>query len=187
MASDRSREALLDFLDYAKSKGLMKATTAESRKAAANQVLGILDEAEAQDVSTIDLDHLLDRFQTLYGKRYSPDSLRTYKARVKNSIEDFLRYQENPMDFRPRTTLSRKVKTAKRTIAPTASNAASTATSVISRSSSPSVFGTSTVPIPLRQDLTVLIHGLPFDLSEAEARKISNVVLAMASPASPTV
>ncbi len=36
------------------------------------------------------------------------------------------------------------------------------------------------VPIPLREDLTVYIQGLPLDLSQAEARKISAVVMAMA-------
>ena len=36
------------------------------------------------------------------------------------------------------------------------------------------------IPIPLRTDLTVYIQGLPLDLSEAEARKISAVIMAFA-------
>jgi hypothetical protein len=35
-------------------------------------------------------------------------------------------------------------------------------------------------PIPIRPDVVVRIHGLPFDLSTAEAEKIANVVKAMA-------
>jgi hypothetical protein len=36
------------------------------------------------------------------------------------------------------------------------------------------------VPIPLRSDFTVRVH-IPLDLTEAEARKIGNVMLAYAS------
>ena len=38
------------------------------------------------------------------------------------------------------------------------------------------------VPIPIRADLTVYVQGLPYDLSSTEARKIANVILAMAAP-----
>src|SRR3954471_7905349 len=101
MDNSRSREAVLEFLGYCKDKGLMKAPTAEARKAAVNQVLGILGDDEASDVAKIDLDSVMRRFQNMHGSRYTPDSLKTYRARVKNSIFDFLRFRENPMDFRP--------------------------------------------------------------------------------------
>jgi len=35
------------------------------------------------------------------------------------------------------------------------------------------------VPIPLRPDLTVYIQGLPFDLTDPEARKLAAVVMAL--------
>ncbi len=35
------------------------------------------------------------------------------------------------------------------------------------------------VPIPIRPNLTVHVQGLPYDLTEAEARKIAAVVTAM--------
>ena len=101
MSDSRSPQAVMEFLEYCKSKGLLKPKTAESRKAAVNQVLGILSEDEAIDVAKIDLDTVMHRFHNLYPNRYTPDSLRTYKARVKNSIYDFLRFSENPMDFKP--------------------------------------------------------------------------------------
>jgi len=40
--------------------------------------------------------------------------------------------------------------------------------------------GSGIVPIPIRAVLTVHIQGLPFDLSHREAKKIANVILAMA-------
>ena len=37
-------------------------------------------------------------------------------------------------------------------------------------------------PIPIRQDVTVRIHGLPADLTAGEANKIAAVVKALATP-----
>ena len=38
------------------------------------------------------------------------------------------------------------------------------------------------IPVPIRPDITIKIHGVPFDLTGSEANKIANVILAMASP-----
>jgi len=35
------------------------------------------------------------------------------------------------------------------------------------------------IPIKIRKDVTVFIQGIPFDLSEKEAVKIANVILAL--------
>jgi hypothetical protein len=177
----RSRENLLSFLDYCKDKGLMKPSTAEARKAAVNQVLGILNESESADVAKIDVDHLLGRFQNLHGKRYTPDSLKTYRARVRNSIEEFLRYLQNPMDFQPKGGSSvRKAPNTKGAATQLSTRRPVSTEDTVSRAAASPPTSTSTLPIPIRSDLTVLIHGLPFDLSQPEARKIANVVLAMA-------
>jgi hypothetical protein len=183
MNDSRSREALLGFLDYCKDKGLMKPPTAEARKAAVNQVLGILSEDEASDVTKIDLELLMRRFQNLHGSRYSPDSLRTYRARVKNSISDFIRFRENPMDFKPSAGSATKRNSTAKPTKPSASTKPSL--DAPAPSVSAPFMTTSTLPIPIRQDLTVLVHGLPFDLTEMEARKIANVVLALAGVPAP--
>lgn len=180
MEGVRSRDKLLEWIDYSKAKGLMKPATAEARRAAVNQVMGILSEIEAQDVAKIDVDALLDRFHNLHGKRYTPDSLKTYRARVRNAIADFLRYLENPIDYKPSVQLApkrqivlhkstKKIALPERTQVDTAKPITAT------------IINTSTLPIPLRADLTILVHGLPFDLTEQEARKVANVILAMAA------
>jgi hypothetical protein len=38
-------------------------------------------------------------------------------------------------------------------------------------------------PVPLRDDVTVRIQGIPPDLTKAEAEKIARVVAALAQPA----
>ncbi len=46
----------------------------------------------------------------------------------------------------------------------------------------PPLSGFSILPIPIRPDVTVFVQGLPYDLTEAEANKIANVIRAMATP-----
>jgi site-specific recombinase XerD len=71
MDGNRSREALAEFLDYLAEKGLMAKATAQARKAAASMILGVLEPAEANDVTTIDVEDIVARFGRLHGKRYT--------------------------------------------------------------------------------------------------------------------
>jgi len=181
--ADRSRAALLEFLDYLAAKGLMAKATVAARKAASTQILGILESEEATDVTALDLDQVVHRFQNLHGKKYTPQSLTTYKSRVKAAIDDFASYSINPLAFRP-SVQSReraKIKNGKQSPAQGASdNVEPIKTDVNPRPVHSAMASSNILPIPLRADLTVFIQGLPFDLTAPEARKISNVVLAMA-------
>ncbi|AYD03396.1 hypothetical protein [Neorhizobium sp. NCHU2750] len=182
MAGQKSRAALLDFIDYLSRKGLMNKTTASARKAAANNVLGILDEQEAGDISSIDLDEVMLRFQNLNGMKYTADSLTTYKSRVRSAIDDFLSYVENPMAFKPSTSLNRKAQDRTRATDGKASKDRSPmrAPNAALESASPPLVASLVLPIPIRADLTVYVQGLPYDLTQGEALKIANVIRAMA-------
>ncbi|HXE08173.1 MAG TPA: site-specific integrase [Acidobacteriaceae bacterium] len=186
MDGKRSREAAVEFLEYVAQKGLMSPATARARKAAVNTVLDILDDREAQDVTTIDLDDVMNRFGHLHGKDYSPVSLRTYRSRVKSALDDFANYLKNPLEFKP------NVQSRERTTNP--SRAATGAAKSTSKSENPAsdpsrpratsiaaTIPSGIIPIPIRADLVVFIQGLPFDLTIAEARKIAGVVQAMAT------
>lgn len=184
MNGKKSREALLDFLDYLARKGLMNKTTASARKAAANKILGILEADEAEDVTALDLDDVLMRFSNIAGANYTPDSLNTYKSRLKSAIEDFISYVENPMSFRPsvantgrRTTERQKASPGdEKSSRPMPVSKRETSTFLLAPAASVSI-----LPIPIRPDLTVHVQGLPYDLTSAEAAKIANVIRAMAS------
>lgn len=183
MDGKRSREALIEFLDYLARKGLMNKATASARKAAANTVLGILDEQEAEDVTVIDVDQLFIRYANLAGSKYKPESLGVYRGRLKAAIEDFKNYQSNPMSFRP-SVQSNGRKTADRSRTSGQNDSATPEKPVVRSMSSVTVAppaSVSILPIPIRQDLVVQIQGLPYDLTPAEANKIANVIRAMAS------
>jgi hypothetical protein len=183
MAGQRSRAELLKFLDYVKNKGLINPTTAEARKASANKVLGILSDEEAEDALAIDLNQVITRFGNLHGKQYTPDSLRTYHSRTKASLDDFRRYLENPMSFKSgiqnREKKSKNGPSAGSVVKPEQTQRSPQSTN--QNVAAPAV-ESSILPIPLREGLVVRIQGLPFDLTAQEAKKIANVVVAMALP-----
>lgn len=185
MSQNRSRDDLFRFLDYLGQKGLVPRATASARRTAAAKVLSALSDAEAQDVTNLDLELVMSRFENLNPHRYTPDSLQTYQSRLKTALEDFRAYSENPVAFRPAGQNRSKQKSNGMT-----AKAGKSRTSVQQASPSQPLQSAPVVdlpnvhqlPIPLRQNLTVRIYGLPFDLSTAEARKIANIVLAHALP-----
>jgi hypothetical protein len=179
--SNRSREAALEFLDYVAQKGLMARNTASARKAALSRVLSILPEEEAQDVTKIDLDEVMTRFGHLQGKGYTPQSLVTYKSRVRSALDDFSRYVDNPLGFKPSVQARERKSNGARP--PQDRPQPDTARAPEPRTgSSAGPMASSILPIPIRADVTVHVQGLPFDLTEAEAKKIANVIQAMAMP-----
>jgi hypothetical protein len=175
-----SREALADFQDYMAEKGLMEKNTAQSRKAAVTRVLGILDEAEASDVTGLDIEDVMSRFQRLHGRDYTPASLTSYKSRLRSALDDFASYLSNPLAFRPsvqgraraKAHSGRKDRGDLPDLKPQRRTEPAKAVPL------PAAAGL-IIPIPIRPDLTVHVQGIPFDLTEAEARKIAAVVTAM--------
>lgn len=92
---------LLSFLDYVVEKGLQAEATAKSRKTAATKVLEAVDDAEKQDLRSLDREAAFTRFMNLNKKTYSPESFQVYRSRFNSALDDFLRYAEDPSSFRP--------------------------------------------------------------------------------------
>jgi len=156
-------------------KGLMAKNTVAARKAAAGKVLGILSDNETTDVTTLDLDDVMRRFTNLEGRSYTPGSLQTYLSRLRSALDDFKVYLDNPLSFRPGIQPRERHKPeARKEIAtsPTANEKGVGAPTIASNALS----------IPIRPGTMIAIHGLPYDLSEAEATKIANVIRAMVTP-----
>lgn len=179
---DKSRSALIGFLDYLATKGLMAKATVSARKAAVAQVLGVLSDQEAEDVLSVDIPDVMARFQNLQGKRYTPGSLTTYQSRLRAALEDFESYLDNPLGFRPRTQIREKVARSAAKKSDKAEGGGDEASEPVARR--PKSVADTILPIPIRPDLTVHVQGLPYDLTETEARKIANVIIAMTNSTS---
>ena len=187
MSTDRSREAFGRFLDFLGEKGLMSPATAQTRKASGLKLLSILDDKEASDVTKVDVDALAHRYSNLHGQSYSPGSLNAYRSRLKSALADFQSYLENPLSFRPagQSRSARARKENRESVSkPTETQAEPPRIHAAPAMSGVNVMpGVSVMPIPIRADLTILIHGLPHDLTVAEAKKISGVINALATEA----
>jgi hypothetical protein len=115
------------------------------------------------------------RFNDREGRGYTPGSLNTYFSRLRSAIEDFKEYLDRPMNFRPGVQPREKRKPDPRKEAPQP-------TPIATEVALPPIPRGNVLSIPIRPDKTIAIHGLPYDLSEAEAAKIANVVRAMVTP-----
>ncbi|MFH0846917.1 MAG: hypothetical protein V1894_02520 [Chloroflexota bacterium] len=107
-----SREALLEFLDFASEKGLLKKATARARKIACNEVFGILDEKEAADLSQIDLENVILRHSNLAVNKVKPVTLRTYANRARIAFNDFISYRKDPAKWTPSSVPRSRVATS---------------------------------------------------------------------------
>lgn len=186
-----SLDALRGFLDWAATKGALKRPTALSWRTAVDKVFIDPDGIDTHDLRDLkqNLEVVLDRFANLHGKEYTQASLRTYQGRVRSAISEFLRYVDDPVGYSPRVS-KRAARTSTRS--PERSAGAQPVEAQKSGSSDAAAVPESgvatgqplaglTVPIPIREDVLVRIHGIPADLTPAEAEKIANVVKAYAT------
>lgn len=188
--SGRTKADFLDFLDWLGSKGLIPLNTAQARKAVANKVLAALEADELGDITALDIDDVMLRFTNKFGKRYTPESARTYRSRFETSVADFKAYCENPVGFRPlgrpqvkRAPTEQQSSTAeKKRTTPRKPVVKSGPERERPIDDEPVASG-NVIPIQIRQNLTVRIGPVPFDLTKSEATKIANIILAHATPA----
>jgi hypothetical protein len=152
----------------------MPKSTISARRASLNKVSTVLTREEWSDVLNLDLEDVGRRFAKRRGGNYTEDSLKSYLSRVRVTIEEFQLFLGGWGRSRPeRLTGDLPKKPVKGQ--PTYSK------SIRENSVRTARFEVSILPVPIREDLTVQIQGLPFDLSKAEANKIANVILAMAT------
>lgn len=177
MSANRNSAAFLQFLDYLGQKGLIPTATAASRKATANKVLAILSQEEAADVLALDLDEVMQRFQNLNAQNYTPESLQTYRSRMRTAFEDFRAYCQSPHTFKPAGQAKTKTKSGNETSPKAKTQQAPQPPAPPPAPTHPTG---AALPIPLRANLTVQVIGLPYDLTKAEAQRLANIILAHA-------
>lgn len=127
------------------------------------------------------------RFTNKFGKRYTLESLRTYRSRFESSVSDFEAYCDNPVGFRP-AGRQRSAKNAengegssqkrKLIIRKPPASKLEEGTSPVAEPQRPSPM--SVVPVQIREGLTISIGPIPYDFTQAEAKRVANVVLALA-------
>lgn len=176
MDTDYSLASFMSFMDYLSDKHILNKNTAQSRKAAANKVFAVLDEAEAADLRQLDMEMVYRRFENKEGRSYKPETLQVYRSRLSTALSDFLSHAQSPGQFKPtvknlssaRSAPAKKVKKHTMDVELAPQIAVKHQGSALS------------IPVPLREGVTVMISGVPADLSEAEATRLAAIMKAYA-------
>jgi hypothetical protein len=179
MDTSHSRAELLRFLGDLGKSGAIGSNSADSLKAACSKVLGVLSDVESQDVRELNVEEIFERFLTLYGRNYGKNTLTSYKSRVRTALERF-RCSDSKEALPRRQFNDRRIETdlgGGRQLDKTVPSQSE----LVGRTLPP-MGSANVMSIPIRADMAVIINGLPWDLSEIEARKIVAVINAMTTP-----
>jgi hypothetical protein len=171
-------ESLLQFLKYAGMEGLVNPASARSRRNAVEQLAAELTPEERADLRRLDVSDLASRFHKLEESSIRMEALELYADRFRRALTDFLAWNENPASFD--TVGGERLRAIPRGsggrsgIEPEQEVAERIA---LESTDNPS----NIVPVPLDDNRTVHVAGLPLDLTEDEAEKICRVVRAYAA------
>jgi hypothetical protein len=95
-------EQILEWAEEMAKKGLYDATTGRLMRTGLKALVSILDESEPRDANSVlvNLDAIAERWAR--ANKAVPDTMKTYKQRASNLLEDFIVYMENPAAFKGR-------------------------------------------------------------------------------------
>ncbi|WP_072628223.1 hypothetical protein [Serratia marcescens] len=148
--SDYQKSDFLEFVEDYERITSSTQRTAEGVRGACKSVL--VDVPDNVLVSDWDVESILRHYFT--NNDVTDQTKRSYRSRFKNAVIKFLAYKNGE---------SVKAKPKR-----SASGSKAAQAEVITQ--------TFEVPIPLRGDIVVAIGNLPYDLTEAEADRISNII-----------
>lgn len=193
---------LLAFLKRLGERGEINASTADNLRRAAGKILEIEGDLDGIDIRTLDVDSLLDRFETLRRLDYNADSMQTYKSRCRQAVALYQAFLAGDPDWKAsvrrdgpskatsgRLVARRAAKTRPepkpRTPPETPPQPAETTSSAAGAHEAPAVPRLVTYDVPLRPDLIIRL-SLPVDLTEADAERLAALIRSLAFVRAPS-
>jgi hypothetical protein len=174
---------LIGFFDYAADKGLMGRDWAATLKSACKSVLSTVepDAWETLDISDLDIDALILRFERLKMANLKPDSLNVYGKRIRNGVAAYLEFLRSPSTWQYKSARSDQParSAAKKAQRPKKQEATGPSSTVLSLSAAGAPQGLIQYPYPLRPGV-ILTISLPADLTQKEAGRLSTFVHSLA-------
>jgi hypothetical protein len=168
-------QQLVDHWNWAAEKGLMNKNTASGRRSACVQVLSILPDWQNVDVSQLNVEDILLRFQNLKKKDFRPNVLEVYKKRFKVALDSYLEYLRDPGNWRA-SSQERQASTATGNFKTSAKRSTARRTTVESDTEDLSAAITSAgmteYKFPLRTGIVVKLF-LPTDLSPQDVQRLT--------------
>lgn len=181
---------LVAFLEYAIQKGYLKTATGQSMKTAVKEVLSAtegVDGWESVDLTSLDEDDVLRRFETLRAMKFSSGSLSAYKGRYSRAAAMFEDFRTSPATWRPSVKQRSRSKGNDRSTS-AALESSETDNGVPPDSAMPAASAAPhpvhrsaiiTYPFPLRQGVLASVE-LPPDLTRREAHRLAAFIESLA-------
>ena len=176
MAKDYSESSFSNFMRQCVETRMVNPAVMRARKEAAEKLMEELRSHERQDLRLVDLDELCSRFHKLEGSSIRPESMEVYKSRLKDALNDFISWTDNPENFMPRESEHKQLREQLKR-EPDSHKQAREELALNPPRNPHEIF-----PVPIREDLVVYIQNVPLDMTRREAEKIAAVVRALAVP-----
>jgi hypothetical protein len=92
--NNKTVAGLFEFCDFVVEKGYGTTAATDPWKTAVRKILGTVygEDFESADLTSLDYDDLLSRFETLSRGRYKHDSVVTYGRRLRNAVDAYFAY-----------------------------------------------------------------------------------------------
>lgn len=167
-------EGLAAWLEWARDRGVLNPKTADAQRTAVTRILEVDADPGGVDISTLDVEDLLDRFARLRSSKYSPESLATYQSRFRRAVDMYLEYLANPAEFRPpkrKFVERRKPGANSRAATPAPVRSSSTTNADIIEAPPVAGDGVIQYPFPLQSGQTAYLH-LPRQLSGSDVERL---------------
>jgi hypothetical protein len=167
---------LIEFLDWAGVKGVMKQATASAYRTAVVKVLEIDDaDGDSLDMTTLDVEEQLTRFSRKSGSSYTPGSLNTYKTRFRNAVDMYRWWLDDPSGLRVAVRTRRADPKRSEPDGPQQSDNHVAQ----EQEPSPDEEGMLHYPFPLRSGSTAYLH-LPRELPSADVKRMTAFLQSLA-------
>lgn len=159
----------VEFWSWAAQKRLMNENTAYAFSSPVRKIISVNENWENLDISKLDVEDVIQRFQNIHGKEFKPESLNAYFRRFRQAHSLYLQYVENPTawKYKGQQSSTRKQKSKK---ADKNQSAEDTFEMPIMQGSN----STQMVdyPFPLRENCIVRLK-LPTDLKASEVERLT--------------
>ena len=175
MSVDCSSSAFLAFLREAAVTGQMRPATARSRRKAAEVLFERLSATEAADLRLLDIDELVQRFNDDQSPHTRDEVIQLYAERLRSALDEYLGFSSVPGGADLKTAASHARRQSRDRGNAEEDRALESVRLAFDRQKS------DVLPIPLGGGRVVYVHGLPADLSAAEAARIARILHAYAA------
>jgi hypothetical protein len=181
MIADRSKQALINFLESMNTRGTIPAVRVKVWLVAIRAILSDLSPDEEADIRRLDLNAAFQRSYNRAPNKYGSNTLQEYRNRITQAVAEFEKWANNPETY-TYDGVVRSVPGAKATRARRSSSSGTDADAVDDQEDEVGAGGQNRLVFqyPLRRDFLARL-AIPADLKKDEAKRLAAFIKTLAT------